>query len=309
MTTPSVTTTSVTPRRSIIGVRRTSTSIASVIVKPPPLPEEVVTMAIQDDETESTDSSVSSLSQEGDDQGNPSTTPCPQSPLKSRSIFGSYWQQAEGGDSPSSRTKIVVPPTRALSPKSVMASNNPSMAHHQFKELQLLFGLLEMPMDENDANDDDLTINTYERVLKDCEQSLPPPPTLPQHASRLSPYYSHNPPLWTSWFLGNYHRHSEPSLRTQQHSQGRTISRSRQTQSDSALLPTPMGSALRTGRFSHSRSTTTPPTASINPTPCPKEAIIRERRHVRFQARIQVHSYQVPVESWAAEGWSQWFGI
>ncbi len=182
----------------------------------------------------------------------------------------------------------MVPPTRALSPRSVMTAN-PSLAHpYHYKELQELFGM-ELPMDDRDANDDDDgTINTYERVLKECEQLQPP--AVPS-ASRT-----------TLWFLGNYHRHSEPSLRPLYPGR-QTIPRSRQTQSDSALLPAPSGSALRKGRFSES-----PP---LTATPSPKGVVapLHHERHVRFQARIQVHSYQPPVESWAAEGWSQWFGI
>jgi hypothetical protein len=313
--TTTTTSTSVTARRSIIRPRPTgSSSIVSVMAEPP-LPEEVVVaihspyslLPNQDGENESIDSSVSGSSQETtdskeEDSHGSTTSSCPQSPRRPRSIFGSYWQ-AEGGDSPATRTKMVVPPSRALSPKSVMAPPN-SSAMYDFKDL-LRYGL-DIPTEE-DGHDDDMSVNTYERMLKDCEQPAAPP--LLSSARLLSPY--HNEPLWTSWFGGTYHRHSEPSLR--HYPQGRRISRSRQTQSDSALLPSPMGSALRRGRFSSSSHMGETPasTTSTTTTPCPQKdaAAPQPRRQVRFQARIQVHSYQPPVESWAAEGWSQWFGI
>jgi hypothetical protein len=264
-------------RRSIIHAQ---SGVSSVLEVPQP-PEEIIAKRLphclnEENENESLDSSVSGLSQdEQEDEHDDGSIRCSRSPVKPRSIFGTYWK-AGGEVSPSSRrTKIVVPPARAVSPMSVMAQSP-----WDAQDVMEMYGL---ERDFQKCGPDDFSINTYERTLKDCED-LP----APAH-SCLSPYQ--NAPLWASWFSRSYH-HSEPSLRMNllRMDHG-SMPPSRQVQSDSNLIiASPKASALRKGRFS---------TGS----PSPKSS------HVRFQARIQVHSYHPPVESWAAEGWSQWFGI
>lgn len=244
----------------------------------------------EDDENDSLGSSVSSLSLDQDllfDSTRQESTSSGSSwAAAPRSIFASYWEtKGEGGPtSPVCQKKhMVFPPTRAVSPVSVMARNTTLGME----------GILDLQRALQEDEEDDL-LNTYERTLKDCEA--------PRRKS-LYPYQ--NAPLWMSWFS---HR-SEPSLRPSLWSLGVApggggagLHRSRQGQSDSALLcaTPPLVSALRRGRFSstkgvqvHNIRASTPPSG----------------QHVRFQPRIEVRAYQPPMESWSAEGWSQLFGI
>lgn len=219
----------------------------------------------EDDENDSLDSSVSSLSQEDEDESPLSV------PSKPRSIFGNYWKA--GGECP---PKKIIPPTRSVSPMCVMAD-----PYYQPPYSSPTLDMLLSGHGVEQQNEDDDSMNTYERTLKSCE-------VLPNwRLPTTSPY--ENAPLWMSWFTKR--NASAPTLGLR--GLGGPLTRSRYVQSDSALHTTPLKSALRQGRFSGGVAKTS--TTSL-------------RNHVHFQPRIQVCSYQPPVESWAAEGWSQWFG-
>jgi len=258
---------------------------------------------LRDADTESQCSTISGLSQEEVDEMDEQDCSsgiagCSRSSMKPRSIFGSYWKttSSPGDDSPLSssrrRAKIVIPPSRALSPTSVLPTTPRNWQDHPFMPAYMHEGY------GDDEDEDEFSANTYEKTLKDCEQ-LPTPPRLQSR----SPY--ENPPLssWTSWFSG-YQSDSclLRAVAATSSSWGRG-DLGRQVQSDSALLARPKASLLRQGRFS---------SMSPNSLPSPprtKRSDVHPDHHVRFQAKIEVCEYHPPTESWAAEGWSLWFGI
>lgn len=268
------------PRRSIILAANANNStspspegeaIQDDIVSPPQLLEiHSQSKNCDEDENDSQLSSVSSLSDDGSDESPRVSLP---RTTKPRSIFGSYWKVE--GDTP---CKQLCPP-RSCSPMSVMV--DPYSCQHPYSPTMELL-LLEQALREDSDTD---SMNTYERTLRGCEVA----PDWRSKQPCISPHM--NAPLWVSWFTRN--NASAPSLllRTSGLLQTRaTLSKNRQVQSDSALHTTPLRSVLRQGRFSQNKPAT-------------------NARHVHFQPRIQVCSYQPPVESWAAEGWSQWFGL
>jgi hypothetical protein len=125
-------------------------------------------------------------------------------------------------------------------------------------------------IDQEEDKDD--SVNTYERTLRQCEVRV---------VQSRRPYESR--PLWMGWFT-----HSAPSLRM---AVGMPFGR-RATLSESTLHVEPPKSILRKGRFS-----------STDPRPQQQR-----RRSVDFNPTIQVHPFERPVESWAPDGWSSWFG-
>jgi hypothetical protein len=134
------------------------------------------------------------------------------------------------------------------------------------------FGLEQEKLDEG-------SINTYERTLRQCEVRV---------EQRQRPYRHESRPLWMGWFTS-----SAPSLRM---AGGMSFGRRpTQSQSESTLHVGPLKSVLRRGRFSN---------GGVDP--CPQEQ--QRRRTVNFNSIIQVHPFERPVESWAPDGWSSWFG-
>ena len=123
-----------------------------------------------------------------------------------------------------------------------------------------------------EEKEEDASINTYERILKRCEVIV----ESPRNAFE-------GRPLWTQLFIN-----SAPTL----HSSPRWGSpyAKRSPKSDSMLHVRPLKSVLRKGRFSG-------------------KACVKQERHVNFQPVITVHPFEPPVESWAAKGWSSWFGL
>jgi hypothetical protein len=122
-----------------------------------------------------------------------------------------------------------------------------------------------------EQDDEDQSMNTYERTLKSCEVIV---------VKKRSPYESL--PLWMGWFTA-----SAPSLMG---NRGLSISDcARASKSDSALHKPPLKSLLRAGRFSGHH----PPTAASH--------------HVHFRPVVQMYLFEPPQESWAPEGWSSWF--
>lgn len=123
------------------------------------------------------------------------------------------------------------------------------------------------------------SVNTYESKLTSCETTRQEKEE--KARKRWFPY--ENRPL-ASWLA------SAPSLPS--------ISGAfapRHTQSDSALLaqnqrPKPV---LRKGRFSLD---------GIKDKTC-------KTNHVSFEPKIQVHSFEPPLDNWAPQGWSDWFGL
>lgn len=228
-----------------------------------------------DDENDSQVSSVSSLSE--DDS---SRLTSPQS-SKPRAIFDRYWK-AEG----TTPSRKLCPP-RSSSPMCVMADPYSYRPPYPYdSEMALLW--LEEEANSRPENDAD-SLNTYERTLNNCE-------VLPHwrvQQRMFSPYM--NAPLWLSWF-GKTNA-SAPTLH-----RGGNLSLARQVQSDSALHVKPLRSVLRQGRFS--QKTTTATSSSTNTT----TKTTNNAHHVHFQPRIQVCSYELPLENWAEQGWSQWFG-
>jgi len=236
----------------------------------PPPPTHLEIQPKTCDEDEN-DSQVSSISSISEDESAESPRLSSPGCTKPRSIFDSYWK-AEGETS----GKQLCPP-RSRSPMSVIV--DPFSHQHAYSATMELLQLEQAFREECEAD----SINTYERTLKNCEVT----PDWRKKHPFVSPYM--NPPLWMSWFTKN--NASAPSLRASGlYRMGAPLSQRRQVQSDSALHTTSLRSALRQGRFSLNKPAT-------------------NARQVHFQPRIQVCSYQPPVESWAAEGWSQWFGI
>ena len=225
-----------------------------------------------DDDNDSLDASISSLSQdeqEREDEQPPSVS----SPCKPRSIFESYWKTE--GESPCPKERV--PPSRSISPMSVTVDPYSQQSYSHTMDMLLLEPALE--------EKDDGSLNTYERTLKDCE-------VLDWRLPNTSPY--ENAPLWMSWFTKR--NASAPSFLGMQGARC-LLTRTRQTQSDSALHTTPLKSALRRGRFGALSS-------AVKPVSC-----ARKTARVHFQPRIEVCSYRPTVESWAPQGWSQWFGL
>ncbi len=240
-------------------------------VPAPPCLLEIQSKSYDEDENDSLVSSVSSLSNTSEDGSCESPKLSSPRSITPRSIFGSYWKVE--GEAPA---RQLCPP-RTRSPMSVMV--DPYSYQHPYSPTMELLLLEQALGEENDVD----SMNTYERTLKDCEVV----PDWRKRQSFVSPYV--NAPLWMSWFTKN--NASAPSLRTNGLllRTGGTLSQTRQVQSDSALHTIPLRSALRQGRFSQNKPAT-------------------NSHHVHFQPQIQVCSYQPPVESWAEEGWSQWFG-
>ena len=122
----------------------------------------------------------------------------------------------------------------------------------------------------DDEEEEEHLINTYERTLRHIE--------VVDTTYRRRPYQSR--PLWMEWFAN-----SAPSLRLSLNNNAFF----RQTKSDTALHQTTAKSALRKGRFGGGKPST------------------RACGHVKFQPVVHVHPFEPPVESWAPDGWSNWF--
>mmetsp|Transcript_101485 Transcript_101485/g.293629 ORF Transcript_101485/g.293629 Transcript_101485/m.293629 type:complete len:277 (+) Transcript_101485:260-1090(+) len=273
-------------RRSIIQVNSDDRGAPGAELLPPQvLHLKINDKSVDEDENDSVASTVSSLSQEEEleDATMQSSFSIPSSPCstKPRSIFTNYWK-TEGECPP----KQLLPP-RSMSPKCVTMDPY----SHQFYSPTMEELLVQQALEE----DDDL--NTYERTLKDCEEERM------MNWRKLNPLASpyENPPLWLSWFSTKTRNHSTRSLPVNDLTRmGGALTRSRQIQSDSALHTKPPASVLRQGRFSQNNQQ--------RATCCTSNAAATTSRHVHFQAQIKIHSYQPPMESWASEGWSEWFG-
>lgn len=166
------------------------------------------------------------------------------------------------------KTTPSSPLQRSASPKCVRSLPAIDPLEH--------FGLKQLPSQEEEEEED--SINTYERTLRQCETQMKH--VVIRKPSR--PYESR--PLWMGWFT-----QSAPSLSRASFNGGFLFS-SRPTHSESALHVRTCKSALRQGKFSG------------------KKNYKQHQHRVGFDPTIRVHPFERPVESWAPDGWSNWFG-
>jgi hypothetical protein len=196
-----------------------------------------------------------------------------------RSIFSKYWKEQTGDEI--RRTSSSSLPQQ----KKLPSCDNNIMDGYKY------FGIdrSEVQRDSKVSEDENDSINTYERMLQQYEK-----PSQPQISKQTS--LSSRPSSWMTFFGGkSYHfSSSEPRL------QHLGTKPTRCTQSDTALLKKPQKSCLRRGRFTSTSGDVVDTTNSNNPT--------NNNNRVSFQPKIEIKVFQPPVEKWAPSGWSDWFG-
>jgi hypothetical protein len=252
-----------------------------------------------------------------------------------RSIFSKYWKENPNASSSSCPDKRHI--ARPSSPSCVMSggatgNNGTSVKKLKSNTYQYLyagtdpythFGITreeeQQQHQEEKVPDADCSVNTYERMLGEYEASCNRPasmqPSLNDHRNNSNAFN-----VWMSFFAGggggsesgnDRLRHSAPSLRDLDRQARAMINgdinnknnnRRGGVKSESALLKTPQKSCLRTGRFSGVQ------TAAVQEGESSSSSIRTDQTVVQFESKVEIHVFQPPVESWAANGWSSWFG-
>ena len=158
------------------------------------------------------------------------------------------------------------------------------------------------PVQESDSS-----LNTYERMISGTESTMRN--TAVNKKNKPSNVFD----VWMSFFTNNngfaattaavaHTRHSAPSLRDLD----RQSNKNRNIQSDPALIKSPSKSCLRRGRFS---SVVKCPVDNDAPGDDNESSSGHsDRTVVQFETKVEVFEFQRPVESWAENGWSSWFG-
>ena len=203
---------------------------------------------------------------------------------QARSLFPKYWANTCEEESPQRQLFSSPSTSRHL-------VSQPSPFPNPFD----VFGLNE---DERDGYDDEdeYSINTYERMISHYDVTPRRRRTKSRKRSNETRRPYESKPLWSALFTS-----SAPSLSRQSSSMAAPSSSSLVGFRSAPVLHTkPLPSVLRKGRFSRSPNNTNNQMLARSSS---------QNQHVRFQPLIQVQSYQPPVESWAADGWSSWFGI
>ena len=248
-----------------------------------PIP--VVATRVADDDA---DSVVSSLSSCDDDER------CRiderEEPSQPRSIFRSYWKQVDDGSLPSVRCHRSKPSPCPGSPRGVADNSRHFLSPLSMKLL----------VDEFD--DPEASSSSYEQIIKHMEST--------DDSRRggkglfVSPYAS-RPLAATGRTWGGWWRASLPSFETVGFSGG-VYSRTSKSESALNTRPSTLASCLRQSRFSFSHDDDADSNVRRELS-SPVSSSSSRRPLVSFKQQVDIVKFDIPLENFAADGWSSWF--
>mmetsp|Transcript_62936 Transcript_62936/g.153248 ORF Transcript_62936/g.153248 Transcript_62936/m.153248 type:complete len:329 (+) Transcript_62936:335-1321(+) len=300
------------------------------IVVPPHLPLEEITVSTTCSGDDDDDDDLSSISVDDEIDALAEAT-ATNTPSRPRSIFSHRAKQPacadDDVDRPSSPACVMMNMSSSSLPvvRSRIRSNKYSSKTYQYAYAGGVnpyehFGIAQdyygdeaeqqerqnkkeqQPLQESDSS-----LNTYERMVSGAESSNRN--TNNKNNNKSSNVFN----VWMSFFTKNdgtaatttpTTRHSAPSLRDLVDRQSNKNTRN--AQSDPALIKSPSKSCLRRGRFSS--VVKSPPVEDDEALEDGSSSGHSDRTVVQFETNVQVFEFQRPVESWAENGWSSWFG-
>eukprot|EP00529_Nitzschia_sp_RCC80_P029272 CAMPEP_0113475264 /NCGR_PEP_ID=MMETSP0014_2-20120614/19026_1 /TAXON_ID=2857 /ORGANISM="Nitzschia sp." /LENGTH=326 /DNA_ID=CAMNT_0000368169 /DNA_START=257 /DNA_END=1237 /DNA_ORIENTATION=- /assembly_acc=CAM_ASM_000159 len=298
------------------------------IVVPPHLPLEEITVSTTCSGDDDDDDDLSSISVDDEIDALAEAT-ATNTPSRPRSIFSHRAKQPacadDDVDRPSSPACVMMNMSSSSLPVGRRRSNKYSSKTYQYAYAGGVnpyehFGIAQdyygdeaeqqerqnkkeqQPLQESDSS-----LNTYERMVSGAESSNRN--TNNKNNNKSSNVFN----VWMSFFTKNdgtaatttpTTRHSAPSLRDLVDRQSNKNTRN--AQSDPALIKSPSKSCLRRGRFSS--VVKSPPVEDDEALEDGSSSGHSDRTVVQFETNVQVFEFQRPVETWAENGWSSWFG-
>ena len=217
-------------------------------------------------------------------------------PKEPRSIFGAYWKQvddcgAPGSPGSCSQRRQYRVPTCPGSPRGVAETRS----FLSESSLKLLID------DEND--DGEASINSYEQILKNMESAGTNSGNRRGGGSCLfdSPYSS-RPLGETGRSWGGWWRASLPSFENIGGLSSGLYTRNARSESTLNSRPKTLASCLRQSRYSLHRGGdgTCDAPSGLSPSSS-------SRPSVSFKQQVDIVKFEIPLESFAADGWSSWF--
>eukprot|EP00529_Nitzschia_sp_RCC80_P029432 CAMPEP_0113466556 /NCGR_PEP_ID=MMETSP0014_2-20120614/14334_1 /TAXON_ID=2857 /ORGANISM="Nitzschia sp." /LENGTH=322 /DNA_ID=CAMNT_0000358785 /DNA_START=135 /DNA_END=1103 /DNA_ORIENTATION=- /assembly_acc=CAM_ASM_000159 len=296
------------------------------IVVPPHLPLEEIAVSTTSSGGNDDDDDLSSISMEDEIDALAGAT-ATSTPSRPRSIFSHRAKPAcaDVVDRPSSPACVMMNMSSSSLPvvRSRIRSNKYSSKTYQYSydgdvNPYEHFGIAQDYYGDEDEQQEqqkkeqqpwqesDSSLNTYERMISGAQSTK----RNNKNKNKSSNVFN----VWMSFFTKNdgtaataTTRHSAPSLCDLDRQSNKNT---RNVQSDSDLIKSPSKSCLRRGRFSSVvvKSPSVDFEAHEDDHDHESSSGHSDRTVVQFETNVQVFEFQRPVESWAENGWSSWFG-